>query len=361
MAKFFDLKYFVLSLIVFAIGFHNHEQFIFLLIIFFTYHVIRGNDKFNVLVNFYLALVFCLPILELNKLSKIMIGTWINEIIGFSVRDNLISFNINHYGNDLGSFLNLILFGYKSSFANDLYKKITNLSLLHLFIISGIHISFLAFVIRKIFIKKWLYFPISLFLLFFICYVNNFNIGSFRAFIFFILSGFKFKDRNTKLWLSIIIIFLFAPKSLSQFSFQMTYLSLFVLFTNFKWNKKLLLNSLLMSILINIYLFPYIGNLSGKTSLLSFFYSYIFSPFVLINYFVALFTFFIPSYDMLNFFYKIFKEMVEFSENINVMIYLPKIETYYFPIYLSFIWSLNLLFYKVNDNKIWRRQKEILS
>ncbi|QHG90026.1 ComEC/Rec2 family competence protein [Malacoplasma iowae] len=355
MNKYFDLKYFALALIVFAIGFYNHEQFILLLLTYFGYHIIKGNNRFLVLVNFYLAMLVSLSILEINKNSKILIGEWLNNLVGFSIRDYLINFNTNNYGEELGSFLNLILFGYKNSVVNELYKKIVNLSLLHLFIISGIHISFLALVIKKIFVKKWLYFPISFFLLFFICYVNNFNIGSFRALIFFILSGFKFKNKNPKLWISIIVIFLLAPKSLSQFSFQMTYISLFVLFMNFKWNKKLLLNSIIISILINIYLLPYISNMNKKISLLGFFYSYIFSPLVLANYFIALFTFMIPSYDVLNFFYQVFKEMVLLSENINVVITLPIIPVNYFPLYLIFIWSLNLLFYKVNDNKIWRK------
>lgn len=355
MNNFFDIKYFVLSIIVFAIGFYNHEQLPILLMIYFCYNAVKGNNRFLVIINFFIAMLFSLPILEINRNSKILISFWINEMFNFSLRDYLINTNINNYGNQLGSFLNLILFGYKGIEINALYSQIVNVSLLHLFVISGIHISFLSFIIKKIFIKKWLCYPISFILLFFVCYINNFNIGSFRAFLFFIMSVFKFRDKNIKMWLSIIIIFLFAPQSLSLFSFQMTYISLLVLHINFKWNKKLLLNSLLLSVFINLYLLPYISNMTQKFSLFGFLYSYIFSPFVLTNYFVALFIFWVPSYDILNFFYNIFVEMIKLSEVINVVIDVSKIPPFYFPLYLSAIWIINSLFYKFNDNKMWKK------
>lgn len=250
---------------------------------------------------------------------------------------------MEYFNNDLpyySRYVPLIFLGIRNLKNQVIVNKITNISIIHLFTISGFHINILVFLIKKIlsFFKIKNRYINLLFLspLFFYLYLMNFSIAASRAVIFSILSCINKSFLNNKIHklnlLSIItfLFFVFNPYIVFSYSFIFSFvLSYSILIINSSLNNKnkkmkIFLIALFFSYLINI-------KLNEEINLTSFISVIIFTPLISFSYILTLLFFWlkpiIDNYYLLidiivNFFqYLVLKINVAFSNELIIMLY----------------------------------------
>ena len=152
-----------------------------------------------------------------------------NHIIKIDYR-NLIINRLIKEDNRSSPFLRLILFSDRSE-DEEFYFKLKDLSILHLFVISGFHInvlfSFLSKYTEKIFKNQFIILALILPYL----YLLNFSIPSLKAFVFLLFDLISKKyfnksfDRLTILALVGLLILLTNPSSIFSYSFSLSMLA----------------------------------------------------------------------------------------------------------------------------------------
>ncbi|MGL5590495.1 MAG: MAG0480 family ComEC-like protein [Metamycoplasmataceae bacterium] len=208
------------------------------------------------------------------------------------------------------NYVSLVLLGKKTDLNKNLYEKIKYISILHLFTISGFHINLLMIIILKLLttfkLKRIVANYLGFILILIYLYILNFPISSLRAIIFLILCFInkeylknKFNKINI-LSLIMLIMFIINPFVVFSLSFIFTFLITFsILFVADIKNKKMknlsiifasYLSSLVVSVVINGWL-----NIFGIIN------SIVFSPILVINYIITIFTF--PFKEQLNSYY----------------------------------------------------------
>ncbi|MGL4357786.1 MAG: ComEC/Rec2 family competence protein [Cetobacterium sp.] len=216
-------------------------------------------------------------------------------------------------------------FGIKKNDNFNIYEIFIKLSISHLIVVSGYHLSFVS-KIFKIVLKNYYLRIIALTIFVLIINYNlDFNFGILRSSIFLLLMSNpnKKNDPLQMLSLSGIIILFFCPLALTSFSFLMSYLATYLLILiTYKRSNKIL--KLFSPIFINILLIPIISQFSEYISitgiLFSFFYSSIFCYLFLFSTFCFLITdfdfMFSAFYDALYFLLNTFLNF-NFTININ--------------------------------------------
>lgn len=256
--------------------------------------------------------------------------------------------------------------------SNDLKAEIkTNLNLLgisHLFVVSGMHFSFLILFIDKILKikifdnlknKK----KIKIILLFIYCLVTKFTVSITRCFIQTIIRMNNNKldiGRFNQFSLSFIIGIMIRPFDVYSISFALTYTISggIILVTDLLAKSKNSLSKMICStILINLLVLPILSKLSGNINFLVILFNLIFIP--LMTYVIFPFSFltvFFPIFNKIYYFmYIVFTKMIIFINSLSIVkkcnFILPKVPICFLLIYYLLFVLLLKSFYQFKRNK----------
>lgn len=275
----------------------------------------------------------------------------------WSIRYKAISYINSIYKNKSSAdFINLILFNYKDSYSNEIYQKMIQLSIVHLFIISGLHINFLFSLIKKLFFKKEKYWFINNFINVLICiiysYFLNFSIAILRIMINCII-----KLINKKLtWITtnsisgILILFIF-PKEVINYGFLMSFLCVITIGLVINNN----LNKLVKAIIINFFCIlitlPIIIEINGQINVFAIFLGIIFIPIAFFSYiWYLIFTWWTPLLQINIAIFNIIQSIMNWLIQVTFPISINKIEQFWLVLYYFFVFLLINLWQKFSKN-----------
>lgn len=342
-----NFQFIVLSILVINLYFIDLISFFILLFIVLIYSSFIQIKKTTFAISFILTVILFALYKCINDCNKIMFTTWIDNIFNFSLRNYLIKYIDIKYTKEASSIVKMLLLSFKDDYSNGIYNQLSQLSVVHLLVVSGFHVNvyvmIIAFIFKKLKVVKII---ITFVFLIIICYFNDFNLSIFRSLLFVIIKFFN-RDRknNNLLNLSIIVISLFVPLALNQYGFQMSCLSVLILFIyNNKYKQKSkIINFFLITLFINLALLPYTSRFNNKISMLIFFYNYIFTSwFSFLYLFVSIFFVFEFMNIPINNIISLFSEFIKIANSFNIFIYLNKFNEFASIAYITFIlFSLN--------------------
>jgi len=284
-------------------------------------------------------------ILTVDKISEIKKT---NNIL-YKIK-NLITDRINSI-DDTG-YLNTFILGNKNYIDDDVYNKYQMNGVLHIFSISGMHVSILAsiilFILNKINKNKYNILIVILFLFFYLI-LTNYQASITRSIVFYsLLNIFKIKkiniDTKDTLLLSISLILLVYPKFINNIGFlYSSIISFSLIYYKNKFNKSYLKNILIISTISFLVSLPITASINYKINLLGIIINLFFVPLVsFILYPLSLLTFIIPSfYSIFNLIIRITELVSNYVSNITIFnIVIPKLNMftiiiYYLILYLS--------------------------
>ena len=284
-------------------------------------------------------------ILEVDSLDKI-IRT--NNI--FYKLKNTIKKRINKI--DTTGYINAFILGNKNDIDNNIHNTYKTNGILHIFSVSGMHISILSSIIlvtlNKIKKHKNNIIIVILFLIFYLI-LTNYQPSIVRSIIFFILLKIFNLLKihiNTKdtLLIAITLILIIYPKYIYNIGFLYSSIISYTLiyYSNY-FNKNYLTNILLISLISFLVSLPITINSNYSINILSIFINLIFVPLIsFILYPLSLLTFIFP---ILNNIFELFINLTEYLSTlfskINIFnISIPKLNIltiiiYYILLYLS--------------------------
>jgi len=253
---------------------------------------------------------------------------------------------------DSNGYLNTFILGNKDYIDKDVYNNYKDNGIIHIFIISGMHISILSaiilFFLNKVKKNKYNVLMVILFLLFYLV-LTNYQASILRTIVFYIamhISKLLKINISTKdsLLLAVSLILIINPKYINNIGFlYSSIISFSLIYYSNRFNKKYIVNLLLISLISFLVSLPITINSNYIINLLSVFINIVFVPLVtFILYPLSLLTFFF------NFLYPVFDFFIIITECISNLIAdinlffipIPKlnwvsISIYYIILYLS--------------------------
>ncbi len=333
------------------------KQYVFLILISLFILVINNKYGFNLKITFLLLiLIYTLFLITIKYFAidtKFLKTLITNKIPNFwLVRYKAINYINLIYGNKSTSdFINLILFNYKSSYSIEIYQKIIQLSIVHLFVISGMHINFLFTLVRKIFFKKEKYTFINNLINILICivyiYFLNFSIAILRITINCII---KMINKKIK-WLSInsisgTFVLLVFPKEVINYGFLMSYLCVITIGLVVKNDLSKLIKVIIINFFCILITLPIIIEINGKINVFAIFLSIIYLPITLFCYFwYLIFAWWIPLLQINMVIFNIIDAIINWTIQITFPISINKLGPffltgYYFLVFLLiYLWK----------------------
>lgn len=227
------------------------------------------------------------------------LANWIDDFIHFSLRNFLISFIKNNYSLTDSNIIELLIFNIKTNSGKYIYQLMINMSIVHLIVISGLHLSIIAWINQKIFKRTpKVCFTINLLLITFMCYLLNFSISTLRV-LFCLTIAFVFKKRKPNKFdavsISGFISVCINPFGAINLGFLMSYLcTVTIIYINqFKlpnfWIQFLLTN--LCAFIVSL---PFVLQINSKISLFVVINSFIFNYFIIFIFIAVLIFVWIP-------------------------------------------------------------------
>ena len=284
-------------------------------------------------------------ILEVDKINKQISSKNLIYII-----KNKIQNRLNKY--DIKGYLNAFIIGNKNNIDAETYTNYSKNGIIHIFSISGMHISLMASIILNILNKlkksdKNVLFVIVFLIIYLV--LTNYQASITRSIIFYIILNLS-KLKKLKLSsleslsIAISLILLFVPKFINNIGFlYSSTVSFSLLYFKDKFNKNYILNLLYVSFISFLVSLPITVSLNYQVNILSIFINIIFVP--LVSFFLyplSLLTFIFPFLiQIFNLFINITEHISNFISNINIFnISIPKlnmltIALYYLLIYIS--------------------------
>ncbi len=305
-----------------------------LIILFSLTEIIKKNN--------YIFFIFLIPAILL-MIYAIHSWKWVIVIFGFLIIISLLLFflnsnfsfhNLDHlfnfknnprllmqqyidnnYNDNVASCIKLLLFNEKN-YETTIYQNIIKLNIVHLFVVSGVHLSALISLVNFLFKKwKWAKNIISILVALFLMYMTNFSISAIRIVLTLLLSLFLANKMNKLniIILSAIIICLLAPNDAVSFGFILSYMSvIFILIIN-----KIFDNQIIKIFIINIALslasLPFNIYFNQAFNLFGWIYSFAFGPLIIFIYIISLFFCWIPF--LFNVFEFIYINLIELIKN----------------------------------------------
>ena len=232
----------------------------------------------------------------------------------------------------------LLFLGIKTPESKEVYNIAIKMNIVHLFVISGFHISLFFLIISKILklfkvkenIASWIsLIPIVVYL-----FLLGFPISATRASMLVVLSVVnktllkgKFKTL-TILSVVMAVMFIWKPRSIYSLSFIFTFIATYVVIivNSFKFVKK-------RNKYISIALFAYLSNFlpvvfnNGYISIFGIIYGVVLSPVFVFMYVITLFLF--PFKDLMEYIDMGFIYILKFFNNSNILININKFSIYY--------------------------------
>lgn len=329
------------------ISFLKTNNYLLLLIISVSFFIFFKNTFNN--KKWILILFFIFFIMVIFYIFRNILYIDYNNSPFFYIRNIMIQ-HVNDRFKDVNKeFILLLLFNIKD-YKSELYQNIVSLNIVQLFVISGFHIQILITIIKKLFkkskiIEKTLSWSIVLFLL----YILNFSLSILRVVIEMVYKHiFKSKlDRIQITSLTGISMMLLNIKNTYSYSFYLIFISLFSIHIINLFIKKRIIATLLVNAIVFISLMPIIISFNEKVNLLSLFFSFVFSPFIIFLFFIILFFAFIPGCEILvTFFIKLVVFLIDASSKYNQFLSINK--NLYFNILFYSSWFLTInYFYKI--------------
>lgn len=294
MSRISNFKIDTLVLAIFSFSFfaYSKETFFCLFIILIILMFIRKQKVGDYFINISVAILFAFLYTKFNNLNIIPFNYIFNSITGIDLREIIINHVNDSFSLDSASFIKLLIFNIKDDSIKDFYKKLSELSVSHLVVVSGFHLSIIPMILSKLIKNKKITIPINLTVMLFLNYLTSFSIGSFRALLFYIFSLCK-KTKKHSLSLSLLVTMLIAPLSSLTISLHMSYLAVFAMQIDNKGKKdnSYFKRTIITSLTCTLFLVPFIGYFAGKISIFFIIYSLIFTPIILLSYFLTLLFF----------------------------------------------------------------------
>ncbi|MCK5807317.1 MAG: ComEC/Rec2 family competence protein, partial [Mycoplasmataceae bacterium] len=276
-----------------------------------------------------------------------------------SVRDYILSGPSNYQ-----KIAPLVIMGYKTSGTHDIYNTAIQLSIVHLFVISGFHISFFYLMIEKLmkftkihkFFGGW--FP--LIILFVYLFLMNFPLSASRAFflhLFLYINKIFLKKRFKSLDIlafTMAMMFVWRPYTVTSLSFIFTFLAtIVIMIVNTFEFKNDFRKYIAISLIVYLSTIPISIYINGYFAPLGYLMGLVFTPILIFLYPLSIVL--LPLKGVLDFIYIGFIWFLKVMNNINFLITLPKISLWIIQlIYLlslsSFIiWVLWNLYTEKNN------------
>ena len=227
------------------------------------------------------------------------------------------------------TYLKSFILGDTSLIDDKIMESYKNNGIIHLFSISGMHISifaaFLLYVLKRIIKSDYIIHIVTCFILLFYCFITNFNISTIRAILtFFLLYFNKYYKLGFKNYYIVIYIFIIAlfvnPFSIFNSGFLYTYIISFYLMKYSIHNNNYIIGLLnismisflaglpitinsnhcinILSPIINIIFVPLVSLLIFPLSVFSLFIPFIDRLFILLTYILEQFSLFISNYKI---------------------------------------------------------------
>lgn len=289
----------------------------------------------------------------------------VDKIIKIEKSDNIL-FKIKNFIQkridkiDNTGYLSTFILGNKNYIDENAYDSYKYNGIIHIFSISGMHISLLTGIILKIldlFKKSKKNIFLVILFLFFYLIITNYQASIVRSIVFYTISQFfKLIRKNIKtkdiLLISISLILLIYPNFLYNVGFlYSSIISYTLIYTSECFNKNYIINILLISLTSFLVSLPITINNNYSINLLSILINLIFVPLVsFILYPLSLITFiFPPVIYIFNVFIFITETLSKYFYNIKVFnIAIPKMNILTIIIYYILI----ILIYKINKKYI---------
>ena len=298
-------------------------------------------------------------ILEIDKINK-QLRT--NNII-YKIK-NILKSRIDKY--DHTGYLNAFILGNKNNIDNETYSNYSKNGIIHIFSISGMHISLLASIIlsllNKINKNNKNVLVVIMFLIFYLI-LTNYQASIIRSIIVYIVINL-FKLKKVKVTtldsflISISLILLFIPKFIYNIGFlYSSSVSFSLIFYKNKFNKNYVMNLLYVSFISFLISLPITVSLNYQVNLLSIIINLLFVPLVsFILYPLSLIVFVFPIFiSLFNFFISITEFLSNNISNISFFdLFIPKMNLtiiiiYYLLVYLllskNIKWLIVFCFY----------------
>ena len=210
----------------------------------------------------------------INRIEKLESYNMIYSILNFFKDriDNLKSKNIIYS----------LVFGNKKYLEEDRLDLYKNLGIMHLFSVSGMHISILIELINKLSNRESKSKNIFILVLLFSYYLIVNTVSIYRAFISYLITLLNNKynldiNKYLKVLLIVIIILLTNPLYILDSSFYLSVItgSILIIYSNHIKDKNVFVSYLKISLLCSIVTFPLISYIYNEVNILSFITTYI--------------------------------------------------------------------------------------
>ncbi len=288
------LTYLLVSLFLWLIKINNLLLIIPIILIIVVLIILKINYWKIILICFVIGFFLCLYYFLNDSYNLKSLLAYLNKNYNFDYFKNIsMEYIANLYSGNSLELINIIIFNTKN-YDSDIMNNIINLNILHLFVLSGLHLNFVSFLFDKLFKKKLRFLRmIKIFVILLLCYYVDFGIGSIRALITIIISIFTKNCKYRNLKQTTIVAFIFSTLFIND-HFSIVYLLSFnscfiiaIINDFFKVNKSIK-TFLILFILIIFNLFIIIS-INNSINLLSIFSTWIFSNYILVI-FIFLFT-----------------------------------------------------------------------
>ena len=272
----------------------------------------KGNTVFNTFN--YKKYLSNKKIYYLMKADKIKLIKKNNNI--FYKIKNIIINKIDKYKSS--KYLKVFLLGDKTNL--DMKEIYSNLGIIHLFSISGMHISILCFILNKLLCKiKYKNIVIYMIFLFFI-FLTSYQISIIRSCLSYIFSDINKKYKlnissENRLILIVILLLIINPFFINNIGFKFSCIITFFIihYSYLLENKNYILRGFIISLISFFSSLPILINTYYNVNLLSLLLNIIYVPFVSIIMFpMSIITFIFPVFD------KYFKMIIDIFENITL-------------------------------------------
>lgn len=359
---FFNLiELFILLVGIWIVGFCLKNKFyiglLFLVLVILA--LILSKTKLHlVLLICSLWLVFGLLIIfnpYLQSIAKINI--LLAKTPFYSLRNMATSYISNIYNNNsTSSYINMLVFNLRDATNNNFYNNIKNLSIVHLFVVSGLHINLFGLILHKLFFwkvkNKRLISGFDLIFCLFYGYLLSFSISVIRIIcnVLIRLIDPKINLEHVNYISALLVIFLL-PGEISSYGYFMSYfcsIGVVHIYKNIK-------NKLILTVLINFYCIlvtlPFVANMNHKINIFAFFYNYMYSTIVIFHYFwFILFGWWKPFIFINNYLFNSLNSLVlmnlDLSIYINLDFFNKNLQNLYWSFFLVFIGIFHIFYFK---------------
>lgn len=276
-----------------------------------------------------------------------------NTFVINKIGSSIASYYDQYFKKESADFLKALILGI-NEIENDLRTQINQIGISHLFVVSGLHINIIIFILEKIItklkIKNDKQQSIIICFLFGYLIITAFLISVIRVFLSVVLKGINKRfalglSSTDQMALNVIIVLLINPLWVYQISFMLTYLisSTLIISQSLLSQYKSLLKSIIISGLSMLISLPIVINIALEINLFSLIFNLLYIPFMTIiflpfSFIVSFLPFLAPLYQLLSL---IFIKITSLLAKIKIgMIAFPKMPLVFALLYYGAFWTL---------------------